>query len=22
MTAGWIGTGKVRAREDGDAVEI
>ncbi len=22
MTAGWIGTGKVRAREDGEAVEI
>ena len=22
MTAGWIGTGKVRAREDGRAVEI
>lgn len=22
MTAGWIGTGKVRARETGDAVEI
>ena len=22
MTIGWIGTGKVRAREDGDAVEI
>lgn len=22
MTAGWIGSGKVRAREDGEAVEI
>ena len=22
MTPGWIGTGKVRAREDGEAVEI
>ena len=22
MTVGWIGTGKVRAREDGEAVEI
>ena len=22
MTAGWIGIGKVRAREDGDAVEV
>ena len=22
MTAGWVGTGKVRAREDGKAIEI